>query len=105
MMDVTISAPHGSVPQSLHDHAARLAERLERYGLRAPTMAVVFSKVNGSCAAEARFSMAASPPMVARGSGPTYRNALNQAVDRIERQMRRNRDRRRTRRRVVASRD
>ena len=104
-MEVTISAIHGSIPQSLYDHAARLADRLERYGLRAPTMAVVFEKVAGICTAEVRFSMAAAPPMLARGSGPTYRNALNQAVDRIERQMKRTRDRRRTRRRAVASRD
>jgi ribosomal subunit interface protein len=102
-MEVTISAIHCSIPDTMHDHAVRLTRRFERYELKAASMAVAFQPVNGIRTAEARLSTGGAPPMVAHGTGPTYRNALNQAIDRIERQIKRARARRRQRRRVTAS--
>lgn len=99
-MDVTISARHTTVPSSLNDHAERLARRLDRYAPKAATMAVNFETENGIRAAEARLTAAGGPPMIGHGTGPTYRNALNQAVDRIERQLKRRRQRRRQNRRA-----
>lgn len=104
-MEVMVSAIHGSIPESLHEHALRLGRRFERFQLRAATLAVSFETVNGIRTSEARLTAAGAPPMIARGAGPTYRNALNEAVDRIERQVKRARDRRRQRRRPAASRD
>jgi ribosome-associated translation inhibitor RaiA len=105
MMEVRVTTLHGSIPESLNDHAARLALRLERLGLRASTMTVNFEQVNGIRTVEARLSTAGAPPMVGKGTGPTYRNALNEAVDRIERQIKRTRERRRQGRRAIAARD
>ncbi len=101
-MDITVAARHTTVPDSLHEHAHRLARRLDRYEPRAASLAVMFEYVNGIRSAEARLSVAARPPMIAHGTGPTWRNALNQAVDRIERQLRRSRQKRRQARRAAA---
>ncbi len=101
-MVVTISARHTTVPTTLHDHAERLAKRLDRLDPRAATMAVSFETRNGIRGAEARLTAAGGPPMIAHGTGPTYRNALNQAVARIERQLKRRRQRRRQNRRAAA---
>jgi ribosomal subunit interface protein len=103
MMEVTISGIHTTIPETLHDHAQRLARRLDRYEPRAATMVVHFENVNGIRTAEARLAAAGGPPMIARGTGPTYRNALNQAVERIERQLKRRRQRRRQSRRTTAN--
>jgi ribosomal subunit interface protein len=99
-MDVTISARHTTVPATLHDHAERLARRLDRLAPKAATMAVSFETENGIRAAEARLTAAGGPPMIGHGTGPTYRNALNLAIDRIERQLKRRRQRRRQHRRA-----
>ena len=103
-MEVTISALHGTFPDSLAEHAERLARRLDRYPLKAASLSIYFEKVSGIRTAEARLSRAGGPPLIAHGSGPTYRNALNQAIDRVERQIKRSRDRRRQSRRTVAAR-
>jgi len=103
-MEVTISALHGTVPESLGEHAGRLARRLDRYPLKAASLAINFEKVNGIRRAEARLTRAGGPPLIAHGGGPTYRNALNQAIDRVERQIQRSRDRKRQGRRATASR-
>jgi len=101
-MDITISARHTTVPESLHDHAHRLGRRLDLYEPRAASLAINLDQVNGVRSAEARLSVAGRPPMIAMGTGPTWRNALNQAVDRIERQLRRSRQKRRQSRRAAA---
>lgn len=98
-MEVTVSALHGTIPQSLNEHAARHGKRLDRYPLKAASLAVAFEKQNGQRAAEARLTMAGGPPLIGRGTGATYRNALNDAISKVERQLKRARSRRRQRRR------
>jgi ribosomal subunit interface protein len=98
-MEITISAIHCTIPESLHDHAARLARRLDRYELRVATLKLSFEKINGVRAVEARLSSAGNTPFIAHGGGPTYRSAMNQVFDRVERQIKRTRSRRREHRR------
>jgi len=102
-METTISAIHCTIPESLHEHADRLARRLDRYELRAASLKLAFEKTNGVRAVEARLSSAGNPPFIARGSGPTYRSAMNQVFDRVERQVKRTRSRRREHRRKTAA--
>jgi len=104
-MEVTVTAIHCTLPDSLDEHAARLGRRLDRYGLKAAMLAVSFAKVNGLRTAEARLSSAGNPPIIARGDGPTYRNALNQVLDRVERQVKRARAKTRQGRRAGATTD
>jgi ribosomal subunit interface protein len=104
-MEVTISAIHCTIPESLHDHAARLARRLDRYNLRAATLALTFEKPNAQRSVEVRLTMAGGPPLFAQAMGDTYRAAMNQAIDRIERQLKRRRQRGRHSRRAVSAGD
>lgn len=101
-MEVTVSAIHCTIPESMHEHAARLGRRLDRYEPRAASMALRFENPNGLRTVEARLTSAGGPPMLARATGATYRAALNQAVDRIERQLKRRRQRKRQNRRAVS---
>ncbi len=103
-MEVTVSALHGTIPDSLNDHAARHAKRLERYPLKAAALAVAFEKDGGHRTAEARLTMAGGPPLIGHGTGATYRNALNEAISKVERQLKRARARKRQRRRESANR-
>jgi len=104
-MEVTVTAIHCTLPDSLDEHAARFGRRLDRYGLKAAVLAVSFEKVNGLRTAEARLSSASNPPFIARGIGPTYRNALNEVLDRVERQVKRTRTRKRQNRRAASATD
>lgn len=103
-MEVTVSALHGTIPESLNEHAARHAKRLQRYPLKAASLTIAFENVTTGRTAEARLSMAGGPPLIGHGSGATYRNALNEAISKVERQLKRARSRRRQRRRESASR-
>lgn len=103
-MEVTVSALHGTIPESLNDHAARHAKRLERYPLKAAALSIAFEKQTAGRAAEARLTMAGGPPLIGHGSGATYRNALNEAISKVERQLKRARARRRQRRREASPR-
>lgn len=100
-MDVTISALHGTIPDSLNEHASRHARRLEKYSLKAAALAVFFEKEYGQRVAEARLTVAGGPPMIGRATGATYRNALNEAISKVERQIKRARSRQRQRRRQM----
>jgi ribosomal subunit interface protein len=104
MMEVTVSELHGTIPESLNEHAARHAQRLDRYPLKAATLAIAFEKQSGRRAAEARLTLAGGPPLIGRGQGATYRNALNDAISKVERQLKRARSRRRQLRRMTADR-
>lgn len=101
-MEVTVSAIHCTIPESLHEHASRLGRRLDRYEPRAATLAVTFENPNGLRLVEARLTSAGGPPMLARAKGATYRAALNQVIDRIERQLKRRRQRVRQGRRAFS---
>jgi len=103
-MEVKVSALHGTIPDSLNDHAVRHARRLERYPLKAAALSVSFEHASGRRAAEARLNMAGGPPLIGHGIGATYRNALNEAISKVERQLKRARARKRQRRREVVGR-
>ncbi len=104
-MEVTVSAIHCTIPESLHDHATRLSRRLDRYNLRAANMVLTFENPNAQRSVEARLLTAGGPPLLAQATGDTYRAAMNQAVDRIERQLKRRRQRVRTGRRALSAND
>lgn len=97
-MDLTIVARHCSIPDSLHDHALRQITRLEKLAPRAPAVTVMFESDHHVRKAEARVTAVGGPPLLAHGEGPTFRAALDRCLDKVERRLRRHRDRRRRRR-------
>jgi ribosomal subunit interface protein len=103
-MEVTINARHCSIPETLRERTVRMIHTLERYHVRSTSAVVSFQNDHGGRSVEARLAVAGGPPLVARASGPTFRTALDRAVDRLERQLKRSRERIR-RRRLAAGRD
>jgi ribosomal subunit interface protein len=94
-MEVTITARHCSVPDSVREHTSRLFRRLERYDARAISAVVNFAADHGTKNVEARLALPGGPPILAHADGPTFRGALERAIDRLEYQLKRRRQRRR----------
>jgi ribosomal subunit interface protein len=100
-MEITINARHTTVPDSLRNQAAQRIARLERLDRRVTAATLVFDGTSNDRHVEARLAIAGGPPLIGHGNGPTLRNALDSALSRLERQLKRQRERildRRTRR-------
>jgi ribosomal subunit interface protein len=97
-MDITINARHCRVPESLRNQAQQRLARLERLDRRLPAATLVFDVENSVCRVEARVAVAGGPPVIGQATGPTLRSALDGAITRVERQMKRRRQRIVTRR-------
>lgn len=94
-MNVIISARHGALPESIRGLASNRLQRLTRYEPRLAEAEVAFDVEHGQPCVEARLSVPGAGVVVANGGGETFENALRQMVDRLGRQLRRRRDRRR----------
>jgi ribosomal subunit interface protein len=92
-MEVTINARHCTVPESLRNQATQRLTRLQRQHRRLTGGTIVFEAEREVRRAEARLAVAGGPPLIGRGEGPTLRVALDNALDRLERQLKRRRER------------
>lgn len=92
-MDVTITARHCTLPESLKAQTEERLNRLVRFEPSAQTSQVYFHEDAGAKHAEIRLSVGGRPQMQAHGTGDTFRGALDQAVARAESQLRRRRAR------------
>ena len=100
-MEITINARHCKVPESLRNQAEQRFLRMERIDRRITAATVVFDGTTAARHVEARLAIAKGPPLVGHGDGPTLRTAMDGAISRLERQLKRHRERmldRRTRR-------
>lgn len=97
-MDVTINARHCTVPDSLKNQAAQRFSRMERIDRRITTATLVFDEAAGVRRAEARITIPGGSLLAGHGQGPTFRSAMENALSRLERQLKRSRDRRVARR-------
>lgn len=92
-MDISITARHCTVPESVRSRAQERMRRLTRYDPRIASASVSFATDHGRMRAEARLAAAGGHVMVAGGDGDTFRMALDRAADRLARQLRRARKR------------
>jgi ribosomal subunit interface protein len=92
-MDITINARHCKVPESIRNQAQQRLARLERLDRRLPTATLVFDVENSVCRVEARVTVAGGPPVIGQAEGPTLRSAMEGALSRVERQLKRRRQR------------
>lgn len=92
-MDININARHLRVGESLRAQAQFRMDRLQRLENRITAATITFEVENTVKSAEARVAVAGGPPIVAQGDGATLRNALDSAMDRLERQLKRRRQR------------
>src|SRR5690606_14676026 len=97
-MEITINARHGRLPESLRNEATRRLARFERIDRRLTVGTVVIDGSAHMHRVEARLLPAGGPPLISHAEGPTLRGAMNDALDRVERQLKRRRERRVARR-------
>ena len=92
-MEITINARHCNVPDSLRNQATQRIHRLQRLHRRLTGGTIVFDVEREVRRAEARLAVAGGPPLISRGEGATLRVAMHSALDRLERQLKRRRER------------
>jgi ribosomal subunit interface protein len=92
-MEVTINARHCTVPNSLRNQATQRITQLQRLHRRLTGGTIVFEVEREVRRAEARLAVAGGPPLIARAEGATLRVAMDGALERLERQLKRRRER------------
>ncbi len=96
-MDVTITTRHCTIPDVLQDRTRRRFGRLVRFHPRATSASVVFEEDRGRKRCEAKLHIDGGPPLFASADEGSFRAALDTTQSRLERQLPRQRARRRRR--------
>jgi ribosomal subunit interface protein len=104
-MDVSINARNLKIGESLRAQADYRLGRLQRLEPRITSATLTLEVENAIKSAEARLAVAGGPPVMGHGQGATLRNALDAAMDRMERQLKRRRQRLRDSRNRTARRE
>jgi len=97
-MEVTINMRHCSVPESIRNQSLIRLQRLLRYNPYVLGATAVFSGDGSSRQMDVRLHVKGGAPVLGRGQGPTFRTALDRALDRLETQLKRRNPRHRNRR-------
>lgn len=97
-MEITINARHGRLPNSLRNQAQQRLSRMERFDRRLTSATLVIDGAPNGHTAEARIAPAGGPPLIGHAQAATLRAAIDGALDRVERQLRRRSERRVARR-------
>jgi ribosomal subunit interface protein len=88
-MQTTITARHCEISDLLRARAVTVTERLGALASRAMDMAVVFDTEGIRQAVELRLHLAGGDILVATAEGPDHRTALDQAEEKLRRQVER----------------
>lgn len=97
-MEVSINSRHVSVPESIRNQSLIRLQRLLRYNPMVQGATAVFSSEGSTKLLDIRLNVKGGAPILGRGQGPTFRTALDRAVERIETQLKRHNPRHRSRR-------
>jgi len=97
-----LSARHVEVPKALREYAKEKAERLSRFEDRIRKVRVVLSPDGGAFRAEMSVSMTRGAKVIGEATGTGFPEALDLAVDRVERQLAREKERVTARRKTPA---
>jgi ribosomal subunit interface protein len=97
-MEIRINARHSKLPDSLKNQAEQRFGRLQRLDRRITAGSLVIDGTAHLHRAEARLVAAGGPPLIAHAEGPTLRGAIDAALHRLERQLKRRGERRVARR-------
>lgn len=93
-MKVSVAMRHDSLSGELREVTERRAQRLARFEPRLGVVAITFDEDGDRRRAEVRADVDGAASVVARAGGPTHRSALDRALDRTIRQLKRQRERR-----------
>jgi ribosomal subunit interface protein len=97
-MEVTINTRHCSVPESIRNQSLIRLQRMLRFNPRVLGAAAVFSGEGNARVLDVRLTVKGGAPILGRGQGPTFRTALDRALERVETQLKRHNPRHRSRR-------
>ena len=91
---VQIAARHCEVPSDVMEKTEELVSSLSKYSPRASSAEVVYTEEKLTKTAEIIMHIDGGEPLIARGEGSEFRTALDQTIERMSRQLRRQRERR-----------
>jgi len=97
-MEVTISTRHCSVPEAIRNQSLARLQRLQRFNPRVLAATVAFTTDGSDRVMDIRLTMKGGSPVLGHGQGPTFRTALDRAIDRLQAQLKRRNNRHRSRR-------
>jgi ribosomal subunit interface protein len=97
-MEVTINTRHCSVPEAIRNQTMTRLERLQRFNVAVLSATVGFATDGSSRVMDIRLTMKGGSPVLGHGEGPTFRTALDRAIDRLQAQLKRRNYRHRSRR-------
>jgi ribosomal subunit interface protein len=103
-MNVTITARHGDIPDTLRERSEQIVERLERLSHRPTSAHVTFDNEGPKAFCEIVLNAARGAVHVAKASAVDHRTALDRAEAKLRRQLDKVEAPARTQRRKAASR-
>lgn len=92
-MQVNITARHCRVPERVRTEAEERVQRLTKYEPHVKDAVVEFDTDHGEKKVETRIYVKGTHSIVAHGMGESFRTALDQAIGRLTRQLKRRRER------------
>lgn len=92
-MNVTITARHFVIPERVRRRALDRVQRLRRYDPRILAADVAFVRERATYIAEARLEIAGEPAAFARAKAADPGAALDRMIERLRRQLKRERER------------
>jgi ribosomal subunit interface protein len=92
-MEITLATRHCTVPEPILRHAEERLTRLTKFEPRAASVSVAFQQDHGEKQVETRVAVRGAGVLAAHGAGESFREALDRSAARLERQLRRRRDR------------
>ncbi len=90
-MRVQVAARHCQIPDSVRTRAEALVGKLTKYEPGISSASVIFEEEKLQKRMEVILSIARSEPVIATGEGQDFRTALDKAVDRLSRMLKRRR--------------
>jgi ribosomal subunit interface protein len=93
-MDVRITTRNANVGDSFLRQAGERVQKLERYEPRLQSVTILVAEDRGRISVEARAEVPGVPTVVASATGDSERGALDGALQKLRRRLRRGRSRR-----------
>jgi ribosomal subunit interface protein len=93
-MDVRIASKRATVSDADMERARTRVRRLEKYEPRLLTVDVLFDEDHGESTVEVRADVPGLPPLVTRCEASSHRTALDRAMERMSRRLRKERSKR-----------
>lgn len=90
-MRVQVAARHCHIPQPIRERAEELLGKLTKYEPGIASADMVFEEEKLLKRVEVILSISRSEPVIATGEGQDFRTALDKAVDRLSRMLKRRR--------------